>query len=518
MTGLSSLKDEGDASVDMHDAYRSYREGMIHAVRREMASADAEGARLVLRRNWLRLIIESHAAELERLCMTYADPNDAHVLLIRACCRDLTGDSYGAQYLRGQGLRLADDDFVACFTELLLAPDAAAKAQAADRAHTALAQCDPDDDYSSALFLLGWSEVRLRRDFPRAIALLRSASAEAHLRGRFETQRLAESNRAFALTQAGLFAEAEHALDALARPSKESDWDRFEGCLPEANRGCIAYWRGDFEQAILLLESAISEHGPGNDFEALSRLYYVMSLIALKRTNRYYAAAGLLQGISKTDKHGIPWDTLRRVVSAWLAHAQGQDERARALAAPALARTGAAVAHALLAELYRVINEPGLSGQAFRLAAAAGMPRYARVSTLVTSAALHSAAGHGERAHDQLDHALENAAAESIFAPFLVDDPIVADLLTAHAHWGSKHQTFLHQVLERRAMHMTAIVGMFTTREKDVLACLRTTMTAADIAEHLGVAYPTVKTHIRSIYRKLGVTSRRAAIHATDQK
>ncbi|WP_301114931.1 helix-turn-helix transcriptional regulator [Microbacterium sp.] len=491
---------------------------MLPATSQEMASPNPEQARSILRTNWLRLIIESRTSELEQFCMTFPDPHDPHLLLIRACCRDLVGDSYGAEYLRGQGLRVAPDDFVACFTELLLAPDSETKTAVADRAHHALKECEADDDYCSALFLLGWTEVRLRRDFARGIALLRSSIDEARLRDRPETQRLAESNLAFALTHAGLFTEAERVLDALPPTPGQSDWDRFEGGLPQANRGCIAYWRGDFELAAALLESAIAEESPGNNFEALSRLYYVMSLIALGRTDRYYAAAGLLQGISKTDKHGIPWDTLRRVASAWLAHAQDQDERAKAIAAPALTRTGAAVAHAVLAELYRVIREPVRSGQAFRLAAAAGLPRYARVSTLVTSAALHSAAGRGDDAHEQLEHALENAGAERIFAPFLADDLIVADLLNAHAHWGSNHQEVLHAILERRGLHGTAVAGIFTEREKDVLACLRTTMTADEIATHLRIAYPTVKSHIRAIYRKLGVTTRRAAVHATAQK
>lgn len=497
---------------------RGYREKVLPAISQETATSDPQQALRILRTNWLRLIIESRTSELEQFCMTFPDPHDPHVLLIRACCRDLVGDSYGAEYLRGQGLRVAADDFVACFTELLLAPDAETKAAVADRAHYALKECEADDDYSSALFLLGWTEVRLRRDLARGIALLRSASDEARLRDRPETQRLADSNLAFALTHAGLFTEAEQVLDVLPAAPAQSDWDRFEGGLPAANRGCIAYWRGDFEHAAALLESAIAEESPGNNFEALSRLYYVMSLIALKREDRYYAAAGLLQGISKVDKHGIPWDTLRRVVSAWLAHAQDHDERAKALAAPTLARTGAAVAHALLAELYRVIGEPVRSGQAFRLAAAAGLPRYARVSTLVTSAALHSAAGRGDDAHEQLEHALENASAERVLAPFLTDDPIIADLLNAHAHWGSNHQETLHTILEKRGLHDTAVAGIFTEREKDVLACLRTTMTADEIATHLHIAYPTVKTHIQAIYRKLGVTTRRAAVHAAAQK
>lgn len=489
---------------------------MIGAVRQEFTDGDPEQARRVLQRNWLRLILESHTSDLEQLCIAYPDPHDPHVLLIRACCRDILGDSHGAAFLRGQGARVAPDDFVACFTELLLAADNPSKAAIADRAQRALAQCGPDDDYCSALFLLGWAEVRLRRDVTNAIAMLRSASAEARLQNHAETYRLAQSNLAFALTHAGLFSEAERILDALPASSTRSDWDRFEGGLPEANRGCIAYWRGDFELAIAELEPAVVDGSPGSNFEALARLYLVMSLIALNRDDRYYAAAELLRGVNRTDKHGIPWDTLRRVVSAWLAHAEGQNERALSIAAPTLTGPGASVAHALLSELYRRMGEPILSAQAFRLASSTSMPRYALVSTLVTTAAARAAAGQGPHAHIDLDRALEAATGERVMAPFLTDDPIIGDLLGAHAHRGSRHQHFLQAILERRSQLSQILSGILTLREREVLVCLRTTMTADEISTHLGIAYPTVKTHIRSIYRKLGVSTRRAAIQAAD--
>lgn len=119
---------------------------MIEAVRDALASGEAEQARRVLRKNWLRLILESHTRELEQLCLAHPDPHDPHILLIRACCRDLSGDPYGAEFLRGQGLRVASDDFVVCFTDLLLAPDTSTKAVIADRARHALAQCEPEDD------------------------------------------------------------------------------------------------------------------------------------------------------------------------------------------------------------------------------------------------------------------------------------------------------------------------------------------------------------------------------------
>ena len=492
---------------------------MIEAVRQELASGDPEQGRRTLRRNWLRLILESHTAELEQLCLEAPDPHDPHVLLIRACCRDLLGDTFGATFLRGQGMRVASDDFVACFTELLLAPDTPTKAALADRARDALSQCGPDDDYPSALFLLGWTEVRLRRDPAGAIGLLRSAADEARLRGHAETLRLAQSNLAFALTHAGLFTEAEQILDALPESASPSDWDRFEGGLPQANRGCIAYWRGDFEGAIVHLDSVIADGTPGNNFEALARLYLVMSLIALRRQDRYYNAGALLQGVSRADKHGVPWDTLRRVVSAWLSHAEGKDDRALGVAAPVLsARTGAPVAHARLAELYRVLGEPTLAAQALRLASTTALPRYALVNTLVTSAALNAEAGRGPQAHEELDRALEAATAEKVLAPLLADDEVIGDLLGAHVHRGSRHHALLQSILERRGRLTGLIDGVLTRRESEILACLRTEMTAEEIARHLGISYPTVKTHVRSVYRKLGVSSRRAAVHSSDSR
>ena len=67
-----------------------------------------------------------------------------------------------------------------------------------------------------------------------------------------------------------------------------------------------------------------------------------------------------------------------------------------------------------------------------------------------------------------------------------------------------------------RSAALPGLAGVLTEREKEILTFLRTTMTADEIAAHLGIAYPTVKTHIRSIYRKLGVTKRRAAVQAAD--
>jgi LuxR family maltose regulon positive regulatory protein len=58
----------------------------------------------------------------------------------------------------------------------------------------------------------------------------------------------------------------------------------------------------------------------------------------------------------------------------------------------------------------------------------------------------------------------------------------------------------------------TAFVDPLSQREQDVLRMLRSEFSVPEIAAHLYVSYNTAKTHTRSIYRKLGVSSRSAAV------
>jgi DNA-binding NarL/FixJ family response regulator len=53
-----------------------------------------------------------------------------------------------------------------------------------------------------------------------------------------------------------------------------------------------------------------------------------------------------------------------------------------------------------------------------------------------------------------------------------------------------------------------------TKREIEVLHLLATGLTSAQIAEFLTISVLTVNSHLRSIYSKLGVTSRSAATRA----
>jgi len=90
------------------------------------------------------------------------------------------------------------------------------------------------------------------------------------------------------------------------------------------------------------------------------------------------------------------------------------------------------------------------------------------------------------------------------------------------AAWQEGQTMTVEQLLERQepkteaqrststASSSTALVGL-TAREVEVLRLVATGLTSAQIAEQLVISLLTVNTHVRSIYSKLGVTSRAAA-------
>jgi NarL family two-component system response regulator YdfI len=64
----------------------------------------------------------------------------------------------------------------------------------------------------------------------------------------------------------------------------------------------------------------------------------------------------------------------------------------------------------------------------------------------------------------------------------------------------------------------TAVSSALTDREKEVLSAVARGERSKEVAAHLGISERTVKAHLASIYNKLGVDSRAAAIANAAQK
>lgn len=68
-----------------------------------------------------------------------------------------------------------------------------------------------------------------------------------------------------------------------------------------------------------------------------------------------------------------------------------------------------------------------------------------------------------------------------------------------------------------RATPATALVEALSDRELDVLRMLRTELAGPEIAQELSIALSTMRTHTQSIYSKLNVSNRRAAVRKAEE-
>lgn len=121
---------------------------------------------------------------------------------------------------------------------------------------------------------------------------------------------------------------------------------------------------------------------------------------------------------------------------------------------------------------------------------------------------------HDARAHDALGEALRLAAPERVLRPFHDIAPASLELLsTSRGRFGARDR-FADEVWASLPRIAVATAEKLTKRELQLLAELPTWRTAEEIAADLCVSVNTVKTHLRGIYRKLGVTTRRDAVTA----
>jgi LuxR family maltose regulon positive regulatory protein len=118
-----------------------------------------------------------------------------------------------------------------------------------------------------------------------------------------------------------------------------------------------------------------------------------------------------------------------------------------------------------------------------------------------------------------LERALQLASVEGIRRPFLIHHDLLRDMLVAHLSAGTKHDELLIDLIKSApapagsaGIRLGPLVESLTDREAIVLRYLRSTLSTAEIAGILSVSTNTVKTHVKNVYRKLDVGSRRDAV------
>jgi LuxR family maltose regulon positive regulatory protein len=113
-----------------------------------------------------------------------------------------------------------------------------------------------------------------------------------------------------------------------------------------------------------------------------------------------------------------------------------------------------------------------------------------------------------------MSDAIDLAQPEGLRRPFLDAGPAAAGLIQRHRHLVSRHLDFTEHLLPATAgkAPLPPMPEQLTERELIVLRYLPTMLKAAEIANDLFVTVNTVKSHLRAIYRKLDVTTRRGAV------
>jgi LuxR family maltose regulon positive regulatory protein len=122
------------------------------------------------------------------------------------------------------------------------------------------------------------------------------------------------------------------------------------------------------------------------------------------------------------------------------------------------------------------------------------------------------------RAHEALIRALAIAAPHQALRPFHEAGPPVRTLLADGTGRFGQLEAFAAEVLATLPASVPDFPGGLTNRERTLLAELPSMRTTEEIADSLFVSVNTVKTHLRGIYRKLGVNRRRDAITVARQR
>ena len=142
---------------------------------------------------------------------------------------------------------------------------------------------------------------------------------------------------------------------------------------------------------------------------------------------------------------------------------------------------------------------------------------------MILQAMAHHAAGANETAVQQLAETLTLAAPGGLIRSFVDEGPVMAALLREAAARGVA-PAYVQQLLAAFGEIVVALPQSgqslpdpLTDRELEVLRLLKTDLTGPEIARELTVSLNTMRTHTKSIYAKLGVNSRRAALRRAEE-
>jgi LuxR family maltose regulon positive regulatory protein len=254
-------------------------------------------------------------------------------------------------------------------------------------------------------------------------------------------------------------------------------------CMLQAVHGAAAFDLGDRATGLAEMQQARSDFGDNRSGPEHSAAIAMLEYRAALLLGHPTAARTVLGWLDERTGENAELVVMR----AWADAACGRHEHARAMIRAVLDGSTAAL-------LPHTVVEGWL---------------------LETSVA--AIAGERPAARHALQTALALAEPLAALRPFMQAHPNVRELLVhLHGSFGAAHE-FADQALAVGAGHQGQ-KAMLSEREITVLGLLPSMLSLEEIALDLTVSVNTVKSHVRSIYTKLGVSSRRLAVLAAHER
>jgi LuxR family transcriptional regulator, maltose regulon positive regulatory protein len=292
----------------------------------------------------------------------------------------------------------------------------------------------------------------------------------------------------------------------------------------------VHYQRDDLATAGSYLQRASEGAGMAPDRPLAAAVKLMAGRLRCAHADR----AGALAELAAARRDLAGWDP-PPLLSRWLATtgselhlATGDTESATALLGNA--DTGEAVAAAEAVALARLQLAAGDPAGAVRTLAPFldGTMPAADLDTRIRAWLLRALAGHALDDKDQaaasLRHAVDLAEPEEHRRIFLDAGAPSRALVARYRDWVDASWPFLDELAQAvldpapaAVSPMPVLVEQLSERERTVLRYLPTLLTYVEIGSELYISVNTTKSHVRSIYRKLGVVGRRDAVRRARQ-
>ena len=392
----------------------------------------------------------------------------------------------------------------------------------------------PDDHRTLAQALLGAAQL-WSGQLEDAAANLELARADAGRRGHEVVALAATAHLALLEAVEGRLGRAGELGRLATEQARRVDWSASSqlACADLALAVC-AYHRDDLVTAVAALDRAAA--AAAGDRPVLLATAILAAWLAAGAGAEAAEAALARLDAAELATRGRPPRLLRaaaRAARAKLLAATGDEEAASAALGPG-AEPPPPVETVVSARLQVARGDPAAAARTLAPLLAGGPGPTAPELPLRIEAHLVDALASQELADRaaairSLRTALDLAAPEGYRRVFVEGGMPVRVLLTDHLHWDGTHHQLVASLLERlravagadqpggRPAVPAPLVVPLSEREQVVLRYLSSRLSAGEIADELYVSLNTVKTHIKSIYRKLDTNRRWDAVKRARQ-